>query len=139
MGGQVRLVHVTTLKDACGASRASVGRASLLTGVPAPFVYPTHARPAVYSLCAPERVVAVVVFAVTCSLCCLAGGYAPPLIITPCFLIVYAPTMRGIAYYANYWGGRERVSRGRREIVAGCGACPGSSPGVIERLNDTAP
>ena len=34
------------------------------------------------------------------SFCFLSGGYALPLGVAPCFLIVYAPAMRAVAYYA---------------------------------------
>ena len=38
------------------------------------------------------------------SFCFLSGGYALPLGVAPCFLIVYAPAMRAVAYYALGWG-----------------------------------
>ena len=54
------------------------------------------------------------------SFCFLSGGYALPLGVAPCFLIVYAPAMRAVAYYAL------------SGVVVGC-ASHGSERGIISR------
>lgn len=124
MGGPLGIVHVTTLNGSvarlvscCERTR---GRASPLTG---------GARP----ICLPSRpskgradAVAVVAFTAVCSplFCCMLGGYAPPLDVAPCFLIVYAPAMRRVAYYALGWGcscARLAVWRCRASRVVVCG------------------
>lgn len=54
----------------------------------------------------------------------MSGGYAPPLGVAPCFLIVYAPAMRRVAYYALGWGcscARLAVWRCRASRVVVCG------------------
>lgn len=100
MGGQVRLVHVTTLNAAVrvvSSRHCRVGAGILLPGVPAPFVYPL-AR----VLCC--RLLLSLLLSCVPLFCCLSGGYALSLGVAPCFLIVYAPAMRSVAYYALCWG-----------------------------------
>ena len=63
-------------------------------------------------------------FAAVCPLfCCVSGGYALPLGVAPCFLIVYAPAMRAVAYYALGWGcSCARLAVRRCRAWACCGA-----------------
>lgn len=124
MGGQVRLVHVTTLNGSVArlvsCRERTRGAGFLLLGLPAPFVYPLAslfplslalARRRCCRFCGPGF-----------SLCCLAGGYAPPLSVAPRFWIVYALAMRVSAYYALGLGLFVCASHG---AVLSCGACCG--------------
>ena len=87
MGGQVRLVHITTLNGVSLAWFLAViarGAGFPLPGVPAPFVYPLG--PVVASFARLRRRRCCRFCGPVFSLCCLAGGYAPPIGIAPAFL-----------------------------------------------------
>ena len=114
MGGQVRLVHVTTLKR-CRArgffSPLSCGAGILLPGCPPHLSTLSHVRG-----CADS--VAVAAFAAH-RVVMLCLWVSPPY-----FLIVYAPAMRRVAYYALGWGcscARLAVWRCRASRVVVCG------------------
>lgn len=123
MGGPLGIVHVTTLNGSVArlvsCRERTRGRASSSWGA-RPIRLPS--RPSK----GRADAVAVVAFTAVCSplFCCMSGGYAPPLGVAPCFLIVYAPAMRRVAYYALGWGcscARLAVWRCRASRVVVCG------------------
>ena len=73
----------------CSTCARGVGCGSGRVGAGLPRRLPPRARHRVVAFCC-------CVF----SFCFLSGGYALPLGVAPCFLIVYAPAMRAVAYYA---------------------------------------
>lgn len=122
MGGPLGIVHVTTLNGSVArlvsCRERTRGGHPLTRGCPPPIRLPSRTRAVLP--------IVVVIFAAVCPpfFCCVSGGYALSLSVAPCFLIVYAPAMRSVAYYALGWGcscAHLTVRRCRAGRVVVCG------------------
>ena len=126
MGGQVGLVHVTVLGDWLAACLAASARGA---GILLPGGVRPHLSTLSHACCAADCCRRFCC-RVPPFFCCVSGGYALSLSVAPCFLIVYAPAMRSVAYYALGCGclcARLTVQRCRagRVVVDGVSARAG--------------